>query len=408
MQKAAVVVAGGSGKRMGSTLPKQFLPLAGKPVLAHTMKRFLDFEAALRIVLVLPEASIAYWKELAAQALSEDERARIRITSGGEQRTDSVEKGLQALEAWITDPSDCLVAIHDGVRPFATPVMLAAAYAQAQKYGAAVACVKVKSSLREWVSDTESKAIDRSRYLHVQTPQTFVLDKILLAYAGRPHNQFTDDASLYEEVIGPVSISEGSYENIKITTPEDLFVAEGLLRRERKSQDRLAEQKQKIKLILLDIDGTMTDGGMYYSQDGVISKRFNVKDGMAIHRMITRYGMQFGLISSDPQPEMVAARAAKLGVQRHYSGKTPKMQIIATWCEELGIGLENIGYVGDDLNDLEVIQAVGLGTCPADAVKEVRAAADLVLSLKGGEGCVRELIEEVLAFDLNVPASNAF
>jgi 2-C-methyl-D-erythritol 4-phosphate cytidylyltransferase len=225
MQKTAVIVAGGTGTRMKANLPKQFLPLRGQPVLIHTLKSFLDFDPELKIVLVLHSSTHSLWEEAAAAFLNDSERQRIRTAAGGAERTESVYNGLLAMQAFA---GECLVAIHDAVRPFVTPDMLTEAYATAEAEGASVCCVPVKSSVRE-ITPEGSRAVDRGRFLHVQTPQTFRLLPLLQAYQNRPHNAFTDDASLFEAMGSKVVVCQGSYDNIKLTTPEDLFVAERIL-----------------------------------------------------------------------------------------------------------------------------------------------------------------------------------
>lgn len=228
MIHTAVIVAGGKGTRMGADLPKQFLALAGKPILVHSVERFLHFHSDLRLVLVLPEAEQAAWREIAAQYLPAEDRNRIVLAPGGSMRTHSVANGLEMLAAHLSQSDPCLVAIHDGVRPFLTGPMLQKAYETAGAAGASVACVQVKASLRRVDETGRSQAVDRSHFLEVQTPQTFFLDQILAAYRRRPHDQFTDDASLYEATFPDraVAVCAGSYDNLKITTPEDMFVAE--------------------------------------------------------------------------------------------------------------------------------------------------------------------------------------
>lgn len=214
---------------MGAGLPKQFLMLQDKPVLVHTLQRFLDYDDALRIALVMHEGSFGLWEATAGQYLSDEARGRIVLAPGGAERTASVHNGLEALAAQVAAPQQCLVAIHDAVRPFVSREMLDAAFETARLHGASVCCVPVKSSLRERLPGGASRAVDRSLFLHVQTPQTFSLALLLEAFRRRPHDRYTDDASLYEALAGPVQLCEGSYENIKITTPEDLYVAQQLL-----------------------------------------------------------------------------------------------------------------------------------------------------------------------------------
>lgn len=174
---------------------------------------------------------------------------------------------------------------------------------------------------------------------------------------------------------------------------------EHLLRRNMDLQHQRMNAKS-LKLVLLDIDGTMTDGGMYYTESGDQFKRFNVHDGMMIHRMITRHGMKFGFISSGSAEGIIRRRAETLGVQFVHAGREPKTDIIDTWLKQLNLTYESIAYVGDDLNDLAVLKKAGISACPADAVMPVKMAVDVVLSRKGGQGCVRELLEEVLGYDV--------
>ncbi|GAB4423428.1 MAG: hypothetical protein OHK0039_40050 [Bacteroidia bacterium] len=153
-------------------------------------------------------------------------------------------------------------------------------------------------------------------------------------------------------------------------------------------------------LILLDVDGTLTDGGMYYTESGDRSKRFDTKDGLVIHRLIKRQGVQFGFISSGSTETIVRQRAETLGVQRVYTGTRPKVEVVSEWLEELKIGFDRMAFVGDDLNDLPLLKRAGLSACPADAVAQVRAQVDVVLSRRGGYGAVRELLEDIMGYDV--------
>lgn len=157
---------------------------------------------------------------------------------------------------------------------------------------------------------------------------------------------------------------------------------------------------RSIRLILLDVDGTLTDGGMYYSESGDQFKRFQAKDGLAIHRLITRHGVQFGLISAGYTEQLLRRRAAALGIERVYCGTRPKIEVAEEWLAGMGLTLQQTAFIGDDLNDLPLLRRAGFSACPADAAPQVKAAAHLVLARKGGEGCVREFIEEVLGADL--------
>ena len=232
MNPCAVIVAGGSGSRMQSDLPKQFLPLEGKPVLIHTVLRFLAFDPQLPIVLVLPQAHLTFWEQLAPRHLSSQQLNQVSLSPGGTTRSDSVQAGLELMAAQVKVPEKCWVAIHDGVRPFVLPEMIQQAFDVAENKGASVACVPVKFSLRQRMEGGKSQPVDRAHFFEVQTPQTFRLDQILECYRLRPPGSFTDDASLYQLKGGQVSICEGSYDNIKLTTPEDLAIGHAILKRQ--------------------------------------------------------------------------------------------------------------------------------------------------------------------------------
>lgn len=154
----------------------------------------------------------------------------------------------------------------------------------------------------------------------------------------------------------------------------------------------LKRENQDIRLIILDIDGVMTDGGMYFTENGDQIKKYNTKDGMAIINLIKK-GMQFGIISSGFKAEMVKARANMLGIQRVYVGRDKKLPILSEWVKNDGITFDQVAYVGDDINDLEVMNLCGLTACPKNAVKPIKEIADIILSKNGGDGCVREFLD---------------
>ena len=153
-----------------------------------------------------------------------------------------------------------------------------------------------------------------------------------------------------------------------------------------------------IKLVVLDIDGVMTDGGMYYTEAGDQFKKFNTKDGMAIKVLLNK-GYQVAFLSSGSQETIVKNRAKTLGLDRVYVGSRPKLQVLIEWCREMDLNMENVAYVGDDINDLEVMDAVGFSGCPADAVEAIKLKANVVLIRKGGDACVREFVDEHLLDD---------
>jgi len=152
---------------------------------------------------------------------------------------------------------------------------------------------------------------------------------------------------------------------------------------------------KNLKLLVLDVDGTMTDGGVYISEDGNQFKKFDAKDGMGI-KLAIKNGIEVGIISHSYVSGMVENRANVLGMKYFYVGQRPKLEVLNEWLEELSISMEEVGFIGDDVNDMEIMQAVGHTACPADAVKEIKAIAQIQLTKNGGAGAVREFIDEYL------------
>ena len=220
MKKIAIIVAGGKGLRMGGDLPKQFIPIAGKPLLMHTLQRFYDAVPDVERYLVLPEEHIACWQELCKKYRF---NLPCRLVKGGATRFHSVKNGLDALTE-----TEGIVAIHDGVRPFPSKKLIVEAFAKAEEKGAVIPVMPVTETLRQ-LNEKGSAVVDRNLYRLVQTPQVFKLDWLKEAYK-QPYNAlFTDDASVVEATGKGVSLIEGNRENIKITHPEDLLWAEGYL-----------------------------------------------------------------------------------------------------------------------------------------------------------------------------------
>ena len=151
----------------------------------------------------------------------------------------------------------------------------------------------------------------------------------------------------------------------------------------------------EIKLIGTDVDGTLTDAGMYYTADGDVMKKFNTHDGMGL-TLCRQAGIKTAILTSENTP-IVAKRAEKLKIDYLFQGMKSKLEVITNLCKELGIGLENVAYIGDDINDFEILSAVGLKACPADALKKIKEIPGIkTMSLKGGEGAVREFIDDYI------------
>jgi YrbI family 3-deoxy-D-manno-octulosonate 8-phosphate phosphatase len=159
-------------------------------------------------------------------------------------------------------------------------------------------------------------------------------------------------------------------------------------------------RRQKIRLILLDVDGTLTDGGLYYGEKGEQLKKFDVKDGMAIARVLKHHPVRIGFISASSTEALIKNRADALNVPYVYAGKRPKVKIAEGWMGEMAINWKQVAFVGDDLSDIEIMKKAGFSACPSDAAAQVKEVADFVLSKKGGEGCIRELLEDVFRYRL--------
>lgn len=216
----ALIVAGGKGTRIKSKLLKQFLELKGKPILIHTLEAFYRYSENITIILVLPEDDFAIWNDICKKY---NFNRPVILQKGGETRFQSVKNGLEKIEG------NGLVAIHDGVRPLVSEDIIGASFRLAAVHQSAVAAVRLKESIRMTDQDN-TKAMDRSRFRLIQTPQTFSIELIKQAYQLKEDPTMTDDASVVEKLGHTISLFEGSYENIKITTPEDLIVAEALLK----------------------------------------------------------------------------------------------------------------------------------------------------------------------------------
>lgn len=231
-----IIVAGGKGLRMGSDIPKQFLPIGGKPVLMRTLERFRAYDTELKIILVLPEAQQDYWHRLCEQYHFD---VKYELANGGQTRFHSVQNGL----ALIPDDAEGVVGVHDGVRPFPSIDVIRNCYTTARTAKAVIPVIPVVETVRKLTGtgtmsaaqDTgkpapvSSVTVPRDKYRLVQTPQTFDI-QLLKAANRQPYNDgFTDDASVVEGYGHDITLVEGNRENIKITTPYDMRIAEVLL-----------------------------------------------------------------------------------------------------------------------------------------------------------------------------------
>jgi len=218
MNLFALIVAGGAGTRMGTDVPKQFLELAGKPVLMHTIERFRAFDKSIRIITVLPENQFGSWEELKKKYSFSVPHT---LVAGGSSRFFSVKNGLQEVE------ENSLVAIHDGVRPLVSIDTIKRCFSDAEKFGNAVPVISPSDSLR-MITEQGNMPVNRHYLRVIQTPQVFDSRLIMKAYLQDFSPDFTDDATLLEKTGERIHLVEGNRENIKITNPEDLIIAEAL------------------------------------------------------------------------------------------------------------------------------------------------------------------------------------
>ena len=219
MKLYALIVAGGTGERMKSEIPKQFIEIAGKPILMHTINRFREFYNSIEIIVVLPENQLRFWSDLQKKYSFSVPHTLVK---GGESRFYSVKNGLE----FIDEPG--LVAIHDGVRPFVSIGTIKRCFETAERLGNAIPVISPSDSLR-MITENGNEPVDRTKIKLIQTPQVFRTDLIIEAYRQDYLPEFTDDAMVLERTGEKINLVEGNRENIKITNPEDLLIAGALL-----------------------------------------------------------------------------------------------------------------------------------------------------------------------------------
>jgi 2-C-methyl-D-erythritol 4-phosphate cytidylyltransferase len=223
MKLYALIVAGGSGKRMGAEVPKQFLELGGRPLLMHTIERFKQFDNTIEIITVLPENQIRNWMDLQEKYSFSIDQTMVK---GGKTRFHSVRNGLEFIE------TPGLIAIHDGVRPFVSRDTIKRCFDAAERLGNAIPVIPPSDALR-LISNDESSPLNRLQVRLVQTPQVFNTDLIIKAYKQEYMPEFTDDASVLERMGVHINLVEGNRENIKITNPEDMLISNAFIAGER-------------------------------------------------------------------------------------------------------------------------------------------------------------------------------
>jgi 2-C-methyl-D-erythritol 4-phosphate cytidylyltransferase len=221
-KRYVIIVAGGNGARMNSPVPKQFLKLDGKPIVMHTINKFTETDPTIEVILAIPPEQVQLWESLCQEY---GFHKTVKIAPGGESRFQSVKNSLQ----FVTE--DSIVGVHDAVRPLVSAKTIIAAYKAAEMYGNAIPGIPINDSIRQ-IESTRSIALDRSRYCAVQTPQCFRSEILKKAYEQDYKYTFTDDATVVEAMGEHIRLVDGNTENIKITGPKDIIIAEALLKAE--------------------------------------------------------------------------------------------------------------------------------------------------------------------------------
>ena len=216
MLKSVLIVAGGNGKRMSANMPKQFLPLNEEPVLMHTIRAFYNYERGIKIFVALNSEWHFYWQQLCAELQFTIPHI---LTEGGSNRFESVKNGLTHIS------NEGLIAIHDGARPLVSKELISKCFSEARIYGNATPAVPVGDSMRE-INGLDNHAVDRAKFAFIQTPQVFWAEIIKLAYEINYNPAFTDDASVVESQGLAIKLIPGDPRNIKITSPDDLRIAQ--------------------------------------------------------------------------------------------------------------------------------------------------------------------------------------
>jgi len=215
MTQTIIITAGGIGKRMQSSIPKQFIEIKGLPIIMHTIKRFYEYNNKIQIIVVLPKSHIDFWNKL---VLKHKFKIKVAIVTGGTERFYSIKNGLEYA-------SGNVIGIHDAVRPFVSLEVIKRVFESVKQHNAVVPVIDIKDSIRH-LKNENSESVNRSEYKIVQTPQCFLNELIKKAYHEQYSPNFTDDASVIENLGNPIYLVSGNDENIKITTPIDLKLAE--------------------------------------------------------------------------------------------------------------------------------------------------------------------------------------
>jgi YrbI family 3-deoxy-D-manno-octulosonate 8-phosphate phosphatase len=379
MTAIAIIPARGGSKGIPG---KNVKPIAGRPLIHWTLRAAAGCAAIDRVYVSTDDPAIA---------------AAARLIPGVEvlPRDPSTATDSASTESVLHDALPRMGGFDDLVLIQATSPMLGAAdldrlFAQRAAAGATSALTVVRQKRFLWRSASGGLA-EPANYQPLRRPRRQEFDGHLVENGAA----YLTTRSAWEatgcRLSGPtvaVEMDESSY--VELDEPHDWTVVEALLR-------HAGERRLRgIRLLATDVDGTLTDGGMFYGPDGEALKLFNTRDAAGMLRLRKEHGVELGVITGEDSPA-VHARMRKLGIGRYAPGCTDKVAVLRGWCRELGLGLDQVAYIGDDSNDLPALRLCGVTACPSDADPEVRATVDLVVPAGGGRGCVRAFADTIRA-----------
>lgn len=380
---AFIPVRGGS-----KSIPlKNIKPFCGKPLVCWNIEALERCDEVDEIIVATDSDKI----EEVVNSQSYRKTKVYRRSAKNACDTASTESVMLEYIRYAQLPSDCIFMLVQATSPLTETVHFTEAlemYGQGQ-YDSILTCVRNYRFF--WNEDGTSMNYDyRSRPRRQDFPGmlmengAFYINKV--RHILESGNRLSGHIGIYEMP---------DYTAMEIDEPDDWIVLENLMGRHVLSKQEAG--KKNVKLFLCDVDGTLTDGGMYYSENGDELKKFNTRDGMGF-QLLREAGIKTGIITSE-DTKIVEKRAKKLKVDFLYQGKRDggKLAVVKEICAQLGITLDEVAYIGDDVNCMELLEAVGMKACPADACEDVKAIPHIqVMKKRGGEGCVREFIKQVL------------
>lgn len=394
MNVAFIPVRGGS-----KSIPlKNIRPMCGKPLVYWTVKAACDCEKIDKVYIATDSEKIKDTVEAFAKA---EELEKVEVIGRSEESAcDTASTESAMLEFAEGREFDNIVLIQ-ATSPMLSGADLDRGFALFEEPDTDSVLSVVRQKRFHWAAD-ENGFVQPTNYDVFHRPRRQEFDGYLVengAFYITGRDDLLKSKNRVSGRMKAVEMNEDTF--FEIDEPSDWLIIEALMRKNgmvpEDSEERvLREKTAKIRIFLTDSDGCLTDGGMYYTENGDELKKFNAKDGMGF-RLLREQGIVIGIVTGEAV-DLVRRRAAKLNMQEVYCGIGNKLEVIKEICSKYGCGLENVAYVGDDINDVEVLKAVGLSFSVADAMSGAKAAADYVTERKGGDGAVREAAELLLKF----------